>query len=358
MQFMSSFENQPYRTLDGLRGIAALIVMTRHLPDIFGQFTFPRCYLAVDLFFVLSGFVIANAYNARLSSGMGIIEFMRIRLIRFFPLYLLALGFGLIDLALEMYLPGGREWTNTMVVLAIVFGLLFLPTPSAPDGAFYPLNMPSWSLGFEIAINAFYALVYRWLSIKVIMAIIAISALGVLRYALYYGGMNYGDGWGDLIAGSMRVSYSFFAGILVWHWRGSRSMNTWTATAIGAVVALILMLQIDAMPFDLIMVLAVFPAIVWVAARYEPDAIIAIAYIKLGLASYGLYVLHTPIGLIIQRIAKANGYEIPISFVGIIFIVVLTFAVIWIDKYFDQPLRRILLHTTRFKGISVKETVT
>ncbi len=346
---MTKFDNLPYRTLDGLRGIAAIIVMTRHLPEIFGRFTFPRCYLAVDLFFVLSGFVIANAYNARLASGMGILEFMRIRLIRFFPLYLLAFAIGLIDLALEIYLPGGRDWTSMSITMAIVFGLLFLPTPSAPDAAFYPLNIPSWSLGFEIAINAFYALVYKWLSIKVVMAIIAISALGVIRYALYYGGMNYGDGWSDLIAGSVRVAYSFFAGVLVWHFRGSRSNNSFAAMAIGAIVALILMVQIDAMPFDLVMVMIIFPIIVWLAARYEPGANVAPTFIKLGLASYGLYVLHTPIGLILQRLAKANGYEIPIPYVGIVFIITLTVAILWIDRHFDQPMRRILLRITKPK---------
>lgn len=354
---MTKFDNLPYRTLDGLRGIAAIIVMTRHLPEIFGRLTFPRCYLAVDLFFVLSGFVIANAYNARLDSGIGVLEFMRIRLIRFFPLYLLAFAIGLIDLALEIYLPGGRDWTGISITLAILFGLLFLPTPNAPDAAFYPLNIPSWSLGFEIAINAFYAIVYRWLSVKIIVAIMVISALGVIRYSLYYGGMNYGDGWNDLIAGSVRVAYSFFAGVLVWHFRGSRSSNSFAALTIGAIVALVLMVQINAMPFDLVMVVLVFPMIVWLAARYEPGANVAPTFIKLGLASYGLYVLHTPIGLILQRLAKANGYEISIPYVGIVFIAILTVAILWIDTYFDQPMRRTLLRITKPKNDSPRELV-
>jgi peptidoglycan/LPS O-acetylase OafA/YrhL len=109
---LASLERQPFRTLDGIRGIAATIVMTRHLPEMFGRLTFPRCYLAVDLFFVLSGFVIANAYGARLASGMGLAEFMRIRFIRFFPFYILAFAFGIAALALELSLPGARAWTD------------------------------------------------------------------------------------------------------------------------------------------------------------------------------------------------------------------------------------------------------
>jgi peptidoglycan/LPS O-acetylase OafA/YrhL len=347
---LTEFDKRHYQTLDAIRGIAAMIVMTRHLPDMFGRFTFPRCYLAVDLFFVLSGFVIANAYGARLASGMGVVEFMRVRLIRFFPLYLLAFAFGLIDVALELYLPGGREWTNTALIMAIGFGILFLPTPSAPDATFYPLNFPSWSLGFEIAINAFYALIHRWLSVKIVLLIMAVSALGVARYALYYGGMNYGDGWKDLLPGSLRVAYSFFAGILIWHCRGARSVSTIASACITAAIALLLMLQIGAMPFDLVMVLFGFPAIVWIAARYEPGSKIAPLFMNLGLASYGLYVLHTPIGLSIQRIAAANGYDIPIPYIGIGFIIVLTFAVLWIDKHFDQPMRKMLMRTTAPKS--------
>ncbi len=343
---MSIAKQQPYHTLDGIRGIAATIVMTRHLPDMFGQFIFPRCYLAVDLFFVLSGFVIANAYSQRLLSGMGFAEFMRIRFIRFYPFYLLAFIFAVIALLMEINMADAREWTVTGFAFAIGAGLLLLPAPYSPGLALYPLNLPCWSLGFELAVNALYALIHRRLTTTVLLGLIALSGLGVLRYALYYDGMNYGDGWDGIIAGGARVCFSFFAGVLVWRFRGDRRTHTPGAVLIGLTVATILLAQVGPMPFDIIMVLGVFPALVWAAARIEPGKAVAPLYINLGLASYGVYVVHTPVGHIIERLAKNAGYTLAIPYAGIVFVAVLTAAIIWLDTHFDKPMRRMLLRIT------------
>jgi peptidoglycan/LPS O-acetylase OafA/YrhL len=199
-------------------------------------------------------------------------------------------------------------------------------------------------------VNGLYAAIQRWLSTPVLLAVIAISALGVLRYCLYFGGMNYGDGWPDFAAGAARVCYSFFAGVLVWRMRGDRRVSTAGALAVGLVVAAILLAQTAAMPFDLVMVLAGFPLIVWLAARVEPGKAVAPVFINLGLASYGVYAVHTPVGQIIERLASKAGYAIPIPVVGLVFMVVLTGAVIWLDKHYDQPLRRWLLKVTKRKA--------
>jgi peptidoglycan/LPS O-acetylase OafA/YrhL len=333
-------ERLPYRTLDGIRGIAATIVMTRHLPGMFGQFTFPRCYLAVDLFFVLSGFVIANAYQARLESGMGLGAFMRVRFIRFYPFFALALLLGIVDVLLEMNLGSGRDWTSASLAIAIAAGMLMLPAPGSPEGVLYPINGPCWSLGFELWVNALYGLIHRWLTTKVLLAIMAVSALGVLRYFAYFGSVNFGDSWDTLLSGAVRVCYSFFAGVLIWRWRGARTTSTIGSVAIALIVGLLLISQVEAMPFDLIVVMVGFPALVWLAARVEPGAAVVPVFINLGLASYGVYVIHTPIGHMIERLAKANGYVIPIPYPGIGFIIAITLLVLWLDKHFDQPLRR------------------
>ncbi len=341
---MSRQIDGPYRTLDGIRGIAAAIVMTRHLPDLYGRLTFPRCYLAVDLFFVLSGFVIANAYAGRLAGGLGWVRFMQLRLIRFMPFYLLAFALALIALAMEVWLPGAvadtRPWTGAGLALAIGCGLLLLPAPLSPAGALYPLNLPCWSLGFELAINAVYAAIHRWLSLPVLIGIVAVSALGLLRYALYYGGMNYGDGWDTIPAGLSRVSFSFFAGVLVWRFRGSRRASPVGAMLAGGVVALILLAPAAAMPFDLMMVVGLFPLLVWAAARVEPTGRLAPLFVNLGLLSYGLYVVHTPAGQIIERAARAAGVTIPVPWPGIVFMALLALVILWLDRVYDQPLRR------------------
>ncbi|MEQ1509201.1 MAG: acyltransferase [Sphingopyxis sp.] len=336
----------PYRTLDGIRGIAATIVMTRHLPEIYGRFTFPSCYLAVDLFFVLSGFVIANAYGARLEGGMGAREFMRIRMIRFYPLYALGFLIGIVDVALRIYSGDGGDWSGLALSFALIAGLFMLPAPGTHEGGLYPINTPSWSLGYEVAVNILYGFIHRWLSTKVLIAIMAVSAAGVLRYTLYFNSVNFGDGWDTIPAGTTRVCYSFFAGVLVWRFRGVRAINSLGALTIAALVALILMAQIEAALFDFTMVMIGFPAIVWAAARVEPGQFIAPLFIKLGVASYGVYVLHTPLGRIIEQSAKNSGYTIPIPILGVAFIIALTLLVLWIDRLFDKPVRKYLLRVT------------
>ena len=86
---MNKQHRRVFGTLDGLRGIAALAVVTRHVPDHTFRELLPGSALAVDLFFVLSGFVLAHSYTERLRDEMGAMEFMRIRIIRLYPLYIL-----------------------------------------------------------------------------------------------------------------------------------------------------------------------------------------------------------------------------------------------------------------------------
>ncbi len=333
-------QSQHYLTLDGIRGIAAVIVMTRHLPDMFGYQTFPRCYLAVDLFFVLSGFVIANAYSARLASGMRLGAFMALRFIRFFPLYSLAFGFALVSLALELALPGARAWTTLSLASAVAFGALLLPAPFSPASALFPLNLPCWSLGFELAVNLFYAAIHRWLGTRTLLVVIGVSALALLRYGHYYGNMNFGDGWDGLGAGAARVGYSFFAGVLIWRFRKARRPSTFGAMLAGALAATALLVRVGPMPFDFIMVFAGFPLLVWFAAQVEPAGRAAAVFLKLGLASYGLYVIHTPVGQIVERLAHLAGTPIPMPWLGLLFIPAVTFGVLWLDARYDLPLRR------------------
>ena len=81
-------EGRVFHTLDALRGIAAIGVLVFHMGPIFTPIAAPGGYLAVDLFFMMSGVVLSHAYEARFRAGMGTLDFMRARLIRLYPLYL------------------------------------------------------------------------------------------------------------------------------------------------------------------------------------------------------------------------------------------------------------------------------
>jgi peptidoglycan/LPS O-acetylase OafA/YrhL len=74
--------------LDGLRGLCALLIVFFHFHMV-GDGLHNHAYLAVDVYFLLSGFVVASAYEARLKSGAGVGWFFGVRMARLYPLYIL-----------------------------------------------------------------------------------------------------------------------------------------------------------------------------------------------------------------------------------------------------------------------------
>src|ERR1700722_12878203 len=107
-------EKRFFSGLDGLRGVAALFVAMRHI-SFFHNLGVHGGYLAVDLFFVLSGFVIANAYEARLAGGPSAPRFLVLRYVRLWPVYALGAGLGLIAAALQG-LPSRDNLTLDQVI--------------------------------------------------------------------------------------------------------------------------------------------------------------------------------------------------------------------------------------------------
>lgn len=94
-------EKPHYILLDGLRGVAALMVLVFHVFDVCSSNIIPHGYLAVDLFFVLSGFVIGYAYDDRWQQGLTAGQFFRRRLIRLHPMVLVGGLLG--DISYPLY---------------------------------------------------------------------------------------------------------------------------------------------------------------------------------------------------------------------------------------------------------------
>ena len=130
-----------FHTLNGMRGVSALAVVLFHAEALAGTQMAPGGYLAVDLFFVLSGLVIAHAYEGWLLQTLTPIAFMRHRLIRFYPLYLLGLVLGVGLMTLEILVSPPAVLTPGQVTGATVAGLAFLPAPFGTS--LYPLNVPA-----------------------------------------------------------------------------------------------------------------------------------------------------------------------------------------------------------------------
>ncbi len=94
-------------TLDGIRGVAAIAVFTLHYGVFFWPVTRQQSFLAVDLFFILSGYVLSKAYSRRLQSGMLLASFVYLRVVRVYPLYLLGVA---ISVAVLLYTGDYRLW--------------------------------------------------------------------------------------------------------------------------------------------------------------------------------------------------------------------------------------------------------
>lgn len=189
------FPQKPhYEILDGLRGVAALIVVAFHLFEIYAVdplYVVPfinHGYLAVDFFFVLSGFVIGYAYDDRWGR-MTLWDFCKRRVIRLQPMVVVGAVIG----GLCFYFGAGKMfpqigevpvWQMLLVMLA---GCLLIPTTAAirqPWHEMFPLNGPAWSLFFEYIGNLLYAAVVRRFSKRVLVAFVAASGVALLWMAV------------------------------------------------------------------------------------------------------------------------------------------------------------------------------
>ncbi len=216
-----------YHILDGLRGVAALTVVCFHLFEAFATSHIDQRinhgYLAVDFFFILSGFVVGYAYDDRWKK-MGVMEFIKRRFIRLHPMVVMGALIG----AAIFYTQGCSVWdvskiSVTMLIVATILNAFLIPATIGGEirgvGEMYPLNGPSWSLFFEYIGNILYAIILRKLPTAMLSAVIFVAGCGLAAFAIWgpYGDICVGFSMtGDnLLGGSLRLLFSFSAGLLM-----------------------------------------------------------------------------------------------------------------------------------------------
>jgi peptidoglycan/LPS O-acetylase OafA/YrhL len=338
-------ERQKYTTLNGLRGIAAIAIAIRHCPHFFVGFGLPGSFLSVDLFFVLSGFVISMAYEDRFRAGMTTFEFMRLRLIRLYPLYLLGVSLGLPVAVLAMYRAGlSVNWSPLLLGATIPFSAVMLPTPPFGDtDPLIPLNPVLWSIFFELAANILFAAFYNTLkSTKVLLTIIGISGVAVIFLAIANGTLDGGFSWGTMPLGFARVGFSFFLGVLGRRMTidvKRRETNFAFLPVIATLIVFRFVRELDAQIFS---ALVIIPLIILFAARFEPRFFKRV-FDKAGDASYALYVIHKPayqlvLGFLIVVLPMRPETLSP--WIGIAYITAICVAAIIVDYVYDTPVRK------------------
>lgn len=341
-----------YSTLNGLRGVAAIAVLILHGQGFFGRWTPESAYLAVDFFFVMSGFVIASAYEERFKNGLRTSQFFWMRAIRFYPLYVIGAIIGSVSAALAWRMGAG-ELNLFGLVSAIVLGLVMLPSPDFNYAlVLYPTNVPGWSLFYEIAINVFYVAFWKKLTNTVLILTVSIAAVMLIASAFHFGNLDIGAYWQTFIGGSIRVYFSFFLGVIIYRFglpRLGPRILSWTPLFIIAALFTVHLDGAARIFFDLFCVLFLFPAIVMLAASIEPTRISQTIFEYIGEASFAVYAIHAPIFEMARRAVRMYGHS-PAAFspgAGVALLVLIFFAALALSRYYDPLARRILSNAIR-----------
>lgn len=364
-----------YEILDGLRGVAAVLVVMFHLFETYSKGTpyqiINHGYLAVDFFFVLSGFVIGYAYDDRWNK-MTTWQFFKRRLIRLHPMLLMGSIVGLLFFYFGGDHPDFSRIHEIPVWLAIVvalFSFTMLPVPRGMEirgwGEMNPLNGATWSLFWEYLANIAYALFIRHFSKTLLTLFVICSAvltvilclnldifgwLAAREYAQY----TVIGGWSltpdQLQIGITRLLYPFFCGLLL--------------SRIGKLITVkgafwwcsMLIIILFAMPrvggdnpdnfwmngiYEIFCILIAFPFIVTVGAGSSTKGKTSAINKFLGDISYPLYVTHYPL-IYCQMSWAATHKDLPVSihvfvaFCILILAIVIAYASL---KLYDEPVR-------------------
>lgn len=361
-----------YELLDGLRGVAALLVVWYHLFEAFATSPvdqrFNHGYLAVDFFFLLSGFVIGYAYDERWGRGLRMRDFIKRRLIRLHPMVVLGALLG----AAAFFVQGSVRWNGEpvstgMVLAALLCGLLLVPAwPGAGhevrgNGEMYPLNGPGWSLFFEYLGNLLYMLLLRRLPTRWLTLLVALTGAALAAFAIgdLSGYGHLGVGWtlagSNFPGGMLRLLFAFPAGLLLARrFRPVRIRGAFWLCSLSLAVLL-------AMPYvgseqnhlfnglyDTLSTLLLFPLLLWLGASgHATDAATARICGFLGDISYPLYMVHYPSMYLFYAWVWNHGYTFsevwPVAAALFAGNILLAWFVL---KIYDEPLRRLL--TARF----------
>ena len=338
-----------YRTLDGMRAVGAFLVVMRHVPVFFGPIRVPESFLAVDLFYLVSGFVVAHAYGERLKSGASVWTFMKTRLIRLYPLYIFGLGLGLVSALISVTTDPGGWWTPLKVVEAVLTGLVLIPMFPGLGASGSALDGPTWTLLPELVVNFLYAALIRLMNVWFLLLIMLVAGAVVVFGQLSAGTLDIGYNPTDQWAAIARASYSFFAGVLVFKWVGTgerpSALIAWGSIALVGLILAGRPGDDIVSYYELAAVLVAFPLLLAVGARFEPGPLTSKVFSYIGLMSYGIYIIHQPIGHLVEPFLhgalRVPGDWRAVAYGAGFLAALVAFAGI-LDKAYDGPLRAVL----------------
>ena len=303
-----------YAILDGLRGVAAVLVVLFHLFETFAadrfDYVIDHGYLAVDFFFILSGFVIGYAYDDRWGR-MTWRDFVKRRLIRLHPMVVMGMAIGAVcyyggDSSAFSVIGETPVWK---MLLLLGLGCLMIPVPPSMDirgwTETYPLDGPAWSLMFEYIANILYMLLLRRLPTLLLGVAVAAAAAATVWLGITGPNGDFIGGWAltghELTVGFVRLAYPFLMGLLM------ARMNRLIRIPAAFWVCSLALIAVFVSPrlggpewvnglYEAGCILLVFPLIVAAGAGGRISGRFSTAACRfLGDISYPLYITHYPL---------------------------------------------------------------
>ena len=351
-----------YKILDALRGVAAIIVVIFHLGEPLATSRFDNLvnhgYLAVDFFFLLSGFVIGYAYDDRWEK-LSFKSFIKRRLIRLQPLVILGMTLG----ALGFYFTDSTIWPliHTVpvwkLIIVMLIGYTLIPIPLSMDirgwEEMHPLNSVGWSLFFEYIANILYALGLRKLSNKALLVFVIIAAIALAHLAISSPNGDIAGGWTlnyeHMRIGIIRTLFPFFGGLLlsrVFKPAYIKNAFLWCSILLSLILFMPRIggedyLWLNGL-YESICIIIFFPIIVFVGASGMANKPSSAKIFKfLGDLSYPLYMTHyVLVYFYVAWVSNQTNLSLmdalpaaALTFVGAILLAYLSL------KFFDEPIR-------------------
>ena len=340
-----------YHQLDMLRGVAAIMIVLYHLSYVSERVVAPSGYLAVDIFFALSGFVIAHSYDTRLAQSLTASRFVAMRVLRFWPLYMIGLGLGLMFELSLIATHNHFAQSLSIVMLMATAGTVFLPFPfQTRFDHLFPLNGVSWSLFFELVVNILYAFAFPLLGRRMLGVVLTVSAMALAVMVANHGSIDLGDKRAEIGAGLVRAIFSFTAGVLLYRSGFRRlALPTWLP-----IVVLVAALAAPVPPafrpwYDLAFVLIVSPVLVAAGASRQPGPALTRIGATLGGLSYALYAVHRP--LLSFAATARTRLALPPGLTAVAFVIVVLILSHLLHRHVDTPLRRWLARRLGLAGV-------
>ena len=359
----SGAQHQHFVMLDGLRGVAAIAVMIYHACTVFGATELlPKAFLAVDFFFLLSGIVVARAYERRLKQGQ-IRDYFERRLIRLYPMILVG---AILGMSVVITSPAARGLSAGTLVYLGLFAALCLPIIRANvypgNQSITPVNGPSWSLFFEIFVNAVYGFVAKRLTTTRLVAISLTAFIVEAIVIVKFNGVGFGVYVADYQWGFVRVIFPFFTGVLINRTLTPRMLHMSGIAPMLLAIALVATFCVPTSGVwnavsELIAIAVIYPCVIIFAMRLTVSSRQGRVLAWLGAVSYPVYTIHAPLFQWLARLQRVTASRFQVSpYWWILIAVAFALVCAWSAyKIYDLPLREALTTTVKRRYRSLAE---